>query len=41
MSIYLGANAYANLLLSLGVKDSTSGFRIYDAEFLKNGYFDD
>jgi len=30
-----GANAYANVLLSLGVKDSTSGFRIYDAEFLK------
>ena len=30
-----GANAYANLLLSLGIKDVTSGFRIYDAEFLQ------
>jgi dolichol-phosphate mannosyltransferase len=29
------ANAYANLLLSLGVKDTTSGFRIYTAELLK------
>jgi len=30
-----GANAYANTLLSLGVKDSTAGFRIYDAKLLK------
>ena len=30
-----GANAYANALLSLGVKDATAGFRIYDAELLK------
>lgn len=30
-----GANAYANLLLSLGVKDVTSGFRIYDVELLQ------
>lgn len=29
------ANAYANLLLSLGVKDTTSGFRIYTTELLK------
>jgi dolichol-phosphate mannosyltransferase len=29
------ANAYANLLLSLGVKDTTSGFRIYTAELLQ------
>ena len=26
-----GANFYANALLSLGVKDATAGFRIYDA----------
>ena len=31
-----GANAYANTLLSLGIKDATSGFRIYDADLLKN-----
>lgn len=30
-----GANAYANALLSLGVQDTTSGFRIYSAELLK------
>lgn len=30
-----GANAYANALLSLGVRDTTSGFRIYDAELLQ------
>jgi dolichol-phosphate mannosyltransferase len=30
-----GANAYANVLLSLGIKDSTSGFRIYHAELLQ------
>lgn len=30
-----GANAYANVLLSLGVRDTTSGFRIYDAELLQ------
>lgn len=30
-----GANAYANILLSLGIKDVTSGFRIYDAELLQ------
>jgi dolichol-phosphate mannosyltransferase len=30
-----GANSYANALLSLGVKDSTAGFRIYDAQLLK------
>ena len=30
-----GANAYANTLLSLGIKDSTAGFRIYDAKLLK------
>lgn len=29
-----GANAYANVLLSLGVRDTTSGFRIYDAGLL-------
>ena len=29
------ANSYANLLLSLGIKDATSGFRIYTAELLK------
>jgi dolichol-phosphate mannosyltransferase len=29
------ANTYANLLLSLGVKDTTSGFRIYTAALLK------
>jgi dolichol-phosphate mannosyltransferase len=29
------ANAYANLLLSLGVRDTTSGFRIYTTELLK------
>lgn len=30
-----GANAYANLLLSLGIKDVTSGFRIYDVGLLR------
>ncbi|MSO42727.1 MAG: polyprenol monophosphomannose synthase [Candidatus Planktophila sp.] len=30
-----GANAYANALLSLGIADTTSGFRIYSAELLK------
>ena len=30
-----GANVYANLLLSLDIKDVTSGFRIYDAELLQ------
>lgn len=30
-----GANAYANALLSLGVKDITSGFRIYSAKLLR------
>ena len=30
-----GANAYANALLSLGIKDTTSGFRIYSSELLK------
>jgi len=30
-----GANAYANALLSLGIKDATSGFRIYDAKLLR------
>ncbi|MBF8252657.1 MAG: dolichol-phosphate mannosyltransferase [Actinobacteria bacterium] len=30
-----GANAYANLLLSLGIKDVTAGFRIYDVELLQ------
>jgi dolichol-phosphate mannosyltransferase len=29
------ANMYANLLLSLGVKDTTSGFRIYTSALLK------
>ena len=29
------ANTYVNLLLSLGVKDTTSGFRIYTTELLK------
>ena len=29
------ANTYANLLLSLGVKDTTSGFRIYPSALLK------
>ena len=29
------ANTYANLLLSLGVKDATSGFRIYTSALLK------
>ena len=29
-----GANFYANALLSLGVKDATAGFRIYDAGLL-------
>jgi dolichol-phosphate mannosyltransferase len=29
------ANRYANLLLSLGVKDTTSGFRIYTSALLK------
>ena len=29
------ANTYANLLLSLGVEDTTSGFRIYTSELLK------
>jgi dolichol-phosphate mannosyltransferase len=29
------ANTYANLLLSLRVKDTTSGFRIYTTELLK------
>lgn len=29
------ANAYANLLLSLGVKDTTSGFRIYSLQLLE------
>lgn len=30
-----GANAYANVLLSLGIRDSTSGFRIYEAGLLQ------
>lgn len=30
-----GANAYANALLSLGVKDVTAGFRIYEAGLLR------
>ena len=30
-----GANTYANLLLSLDIKDVTSGFRIYDAGLLQ------
>jgi dolichol-phosphate mannosyltransferase len=29
------ANAYANILLGLGIRDTTSGFRIYSAELLK------
>jgi dolichol-phosphate mannosyltransferase len=29
------ANVYANLMLSLGVKDTTSGFRIYTSALLK------
>ena len=29
------ANLYANALLSLGIKDATSGFRIYDAELAR------
>lgn len=29
------ANTYANVLLSLGIKDTTSGFRIYTAALLK------
>jgi len=29
------ANAYANLILSLGIKDTTSGFRIYTTDLLK------
>ena len=29
------ANAYANLMLSLGIKDTTSGFRIYATALLK------
>ena len=29
------ANVYANLLLSLGIKDTTSGFRIYTSALLK------
>lgn len=29
------ANIYANLLLSLGVKDTTSGFRIYTSQLLR------
>lgn len=29
------ANSYANLLLSLGVKDTTSGFRIYSSALLR------
>lgn len=29
------ANRYANVLLSLGVKDTTSGFRIYTTDLLK------
>jgi dolichol-phosphate mannosyltransferase len=35
--IYLSrsANAYANLLLSLGVKDTTSGFRIYTSALVR------
>ncbi|MGH9172329.1 MAG: polyprenol monophosphomannose synthase [Acidimicrobiales bacterium] len=30
-----GGNLYADLLLSLGVKDSTAGFRAYDAQILQ------
>lgn len=35
--VYLSksANAYANIMLSLGIKDTTSGFRIYTSELLK------
>jgi len=35
--VYLSrtANAYANLMLSLGIKDTTSGFRVYSTEILK------
>lgn len=35
--VYLSrtANTYANIMLSLGIKDTTSGFRIYSAEILK------
>ena len=29
------ANRYANVLLSLGIKDTTSGFRIYTSELLR------
>ena len=29
------ANLYANILLSLGIKDTTSGFRIYTSELLR------
>ena len=29
------ANAYANVVLSLGIKDTTSGLRIYNADLLK------
>lgn len=29
------ANAYANVVLSLGIKDTTSGIRIYNADLLK------
>jgi dolichol-phosphate mannosyltransferase len=29
------ANTYANLLLSLGIKDTTSGFRIYTTDLVK------
>lgn len=30
------ANVYANLLLSLGIKDTTSGFRIYSLQLLES-----
>jgi dolichol-phosphate mannosyltransferase len=35
--VYLSrtANTYANIMLSLGIKDTTSGFRIYSADILK------
>ena len=35
--VYLSrtANTYANIMLSLDIKDTTSGFRIYSAEILK------
>ena len=33
--LYKSANRYANVLLSLGVKDTTSGFRIYTTDLLK------